>query len=253
MMAGLSSLYFPWTHMSADHDVLDVSRSSFLDAYRGFAVLLMMIFHFCWDLGNFGYIEFSLADPFWIDFRRVIVTLFLTAVGWSAYLSNRHHLRFVIWKRDIKVLLAAALISLGTYLALPNHWIFFGILHFIFLATFLVRPLSRRPILSALIGSAILAIYSETSWLHFPNALPTIVHYLNLPHQTLDILFPLPWIGVVLIGPLFGYLNWHKCTIPNHLLVQILTFMGRFALPIYLVHQLILFSLVAFAKMVLSA
>ncbi|MGB7392187.1 MULTISPECIES: heparan-alpha-glucosaminide N-acetyltransferase domain-containing protein [Marinomonas] len=238
--------------MSADPGTLKISRSTFLDAYRGFAVLLMMIFHLCWDLGNFGFISFSFADPFWIDFRRVIVTLFLTAVGWSAYLSNRQRLRLIIWPRDAKVLLAAVLISLGTYLALPNNWVFFGILHFIFLATFLVRPLSRRPILSALIGSAILVIYSETSWLHFPNALPTIVHYLNLPHQTLDILFPLPWIGVVLIGPLLGYLNWHKCTIPNHFLVRALSAMGRFALPIYLLHQLILFALVALAKIVLS-
>lgn len=252
MMADLACSHLSWTPMSAHSGALTVSRSSFLDAYRGFAVLLMMIFHFCWDLGNFGFIQFSFADPFWIDFRRLIVTLFLTAVGWSAYLSNRHTLRLIIWQRDAKVLLAATLISLGTYLAMPAHWIFFGILHFIFLATLLVRPLSRYPILSALIGSAILIIYSKTSWLHFPDLFPSIVHHLNLPHQTLDILFPLPWIGVVLIGPLFGYLNWHKCTIPNHLITHLLATMGRFALPIYLLHQLILFALVAFAKIVLS-
>ncbi|REG84327.1 heparan-alpha-glucosaminide N-acetyltransferase [Marinomonas pollencensis] len=239
--------------MSAHSDALTVSRSLFLDAYRGLAVLLMMIFHFCWDLGNFGFISFSFSDPFWVDFRRLIVTLFLTAVGWSTYLSNRRSLRLVIWQRDIKVLLAATLISLGTYLALPDHWIFFGILHFIFLATFLVRPLSRYPIISSLIGSAILVIHSETTWLHFPNLFPSIVHQLNLPHQTLDILFPLPWIGVVLIGPLLGYLNWHQCPLPNHFLSRLLSIMGRFALPIYLVHQVILFALVAFTKIVLSS
>ncbi|MBU2240237.1 MAG: DUF1624 domain-containing protein, partial [Gammaproteobacteria bacterium] len=49
-------------------------RSAFLDVYRGTAVLLMMIFHFCWDLRNFGFMEFSIYDPFWVYFRSLILT-----------------------------------------------------------------------------------------------------------------------------------------------------------------------------------
>lgn len=238
--------------MAANQGVLKVSRSSFLDTYRGLAVLFMIIFHFSWDLGNFGFITFSFADPFWHNFRDLIVTMFLTAVGWSAYLSTQKHHAFIVWKRDLKVFISAAAISIGTYLAMPEHWIYFGILHFIFVATLIARPLSRFPTVSALMGVVIILIYNTTDWLLFPHAARTIIDTLHLPHATLDILFPFPWIGVVLIGPLFGYLNLHKCTIPSHFTISILAFMGRFALPIYLVHQLILFAIVALAKIVLS-
>lgn len=253
MMADLPATHLSWTYMPTDHDALNVSRSSFLDAYRGLAVLFMMVFHFCWDLGNFGFITFSQSAFFWTEFRHLIVSLFLTAVGWSAYLSNRKTLHIILWRRDAKLLLAAMILSLSTYLALPQHWIYFGILHFIFIATFVVRPLSRNPILSALIGSAIIMVHHSTTWLNFPTLLPNIVHHLNLPHQTLDILFPIPWLGVVLIGPLFGHLNWHKIALPNNTSISILTFMGRFALPIYLAHQVILFALVGSLKIVLNA
>ncbi|MBJ7539144.1 DUF1624 domain-containing protein [Marinomonas sp. C1424] len=227
-------------------------RSAFLDVYRGTAVLLMIVFHFCWDLLNFGFMDYSIYDPFWVAFRSIILTLFLSAVGWSAYLTLGSSKKRAWWQRDAKLFFSAVAISLATYLAIPEQWIYFGILHFIFIASLLVRPLAHKPILSALIGASILVIYHTSSWLHFPHAFTTISQYIHLPQRTLDILFPFPWVGVVLIGPLLGYLNWHKCPIPNHFFIRIMTFMGRHALPIYLMHQVFLFTLVASVKMVLT-
>lgn len=239
--------------MSLNHTVLETPRSSLLDTYRGLGVLLMIIFHFCWDLGNFGFIEFSLANPFWNHFRDIIVTIFVSAVGWSAYLAVQRHHAIILWKRDLKLLLAIVLISLGTYLAFPNNWIYFGILHFLFLVTYLVRPMAKWPIISAIVGGIIIVIYNTSDWLSFPNALPLIIHTLHLPTKTLDIAFPFPWIGVALVGPLLGYLKIHQCPIPKHAITSLLAWMGRHALPIYLLHQLILFALVASAKIVLSS
>ena len=238
--------------MQASSVFESTKRSAFLDVYRGSAVLLMMIFHFCWDLLNFGFLEYSIHDPFWVYFRSLILTLFLTAIGWSAYITLGKPSKSSMWKRDIKLFISAAAISLATYLAIPEQWIYFGILHFIFVASLLIRPLAKWPVLSALAGAIIILIYHSTNWLHFPNAFATITSYVALPDRTLDIVFPFPWIGVVLIGPLLGYLNWHKCPTPNNLVIQILAFMGRYALPFYLIHQLVLFSLVAAFKMVLT-
>lgn len=233
---------------------IDVSakRSDFLDAYRGLAVFLMMVFHFCWDLRNFSFVEYSIYDPFWVYFRSLILTLFLTAIGWSSYLTLKKGSNQSFWKRDIKLFLSASAISLVTYIAVPDQWIYFGILHFIFIASLLTRPFAKWPIASAVIGAVILLIYHTTNYLLFPNAFATITNYLTLPQRTLDIVFPFPWIGVILIGPLLGYLNWHKCSIPQSLFIDILAFLGRFALPIYLVHQAFLFALVAAFKMVLE-
>ena len=238
--------------MQTSSTIEPTKRSAFLDVYRGSAVLLMMIFHFCWDLRNFGFMEFSIYDPFWVYFRSVILTLFLTAIGWSTYLAYTKTSKPSFFKRDIKLFISAAAISLATYLAAPNQWIYFGILHFIFIASLITRPFAKWPIASALAGAIIVIIYHSTNWLHFPNAFSTITSYVALPQRTLDIVFPFPWIGVVLIGPILGYLNWHKCPTPNTLAIQILAFMGRYALPIYLTHQVILFALVAAFKMVLD-
>lgn len=252
MMDLLPLNYSPWASMQTSSALKPTKRSAFLDVYRGSAVLLMIAFHFCWDLRNFGFMEYSIYDPFWVYFRSLIITLFLTAVGWSTYLALAKDSNPSFWKRDIKLFISAAAISLATYLAVPNQWIYFGILHFIFVASLIIRPLARWPIASAFVGATIILIYHSTNWLYFPNAFSTITNYIALPQKTLDIVFPFPWIGVVLIGPLLGYLNWHRYSIPNNLLSQTLAFMGRYALPIYLTHQLALFCLVASFKMVLS-
>ena len=252
MMAELPLHYSPWTSMQTPLVSKPIKRSAFLDVYRGSAVLLMIIFHFCWDLQNFGFIEFSVYDPFWVHFRSLILTLFLTAIGWSTYITLTNTKRPSFWKRDLKLFISAGAISLATYLAMPNQWIYFGILHFIFVASLLIRPIARWPLGCALLGAAITFIYQSTDWLFFPNAFSTITDYIALPKRTLDIVFPFPWIGVVLIGPLLGYLNWHKCPTPEHAITHVLAFMGRYALPIYLIHQVFLFSLVASVKMVLT-
>ena len=227
-------------------------RSAFLDVYRGSAVLLMIIFHFCWDLRNFGFVEFSVYDPFWIHFRSVILTLFLSAVGWSTYLVLTINANPSFWKRDLKLFISAAALSISTYLAVPNQWIYFGILHFIFVASLITRPIAKWPIVSAAIGTVIIVTYHSTDWLLFPNAFSTIIQYVAIPEKTLDIVFPFPWIGVVLIGPLLGYLNLHKLPTPQNTIISLLGFMGRYALPIYLLHQLVLFALVGGVKMVLN-
>ncbi|WP_235075942.1 heparan-alpha-glucosaminide N-acetyltransferase [Marinomonas profundimaris] len=252
MMAELPLNYSLWISMQTSPVYEPAKRSAFLDIYRGSAVLLMMIFHFCWDLLNFGFMEFSIYDPFWVHFRSLILTLFLSAIGWSTFIVLKKDKSASFWKRDIKLFLSAAAISLATYLAVPNQWIYFGILHFIFIASLAIRPIARWPIHCAIFGAAIIIIYHSTDWLLFPNAFSTITHYIALPQRTLDIVFPFPWVGVVLIGPLLGYLNWHKIPTPQHTVLTVFAFMGRYALPIYLTHQLVLFALVATFKMVLT-
>ena len=240
---------------SPDQTIVNTKRSVFLDLYRGLAVLLMIVFHFCWDLGSFGFIEFSVHDPFWIYFRSLILTLFFTAVGWSAYVALSKapkvealliRTRFGSFiKRDLKLLVAASAISLSTYIAVPDQWIYFGILHFIFVASLISRPFIKWPIPSALFGVGIVMAYHFTDWLTFPNLFYSIVDVLNLPHKTLDIVFPFPWIGVFFIGPILGYFQWHTWSVPKNSLINIVSFMGRHALLIYLSHQIVLFAFVA--------
>lgn len=221
-------------------------RSSFLDAYRGLAVILMIVFHLCWDLRDFGFVEFSPFDDFWVRFRYIIVFLFLSAVGWSSYLAVQHqqsNKRFCF--NQAKVGMAALIISLGSWLAVPNQWIYLGILQFICIAGFFVRPLSSYPFISFALGIILLAVNG------YFGITPAVSHQwfvdnFSAPSDTLDYINPIPWLGIVLIGPIFGYFQLHKLKLPEWKTCKFLSIVGKNALIIYLAHQMVLYPSIAF-------
>ncbi len=231
------------------------SRNFILDIYRGIAVLLMMIFHFCWDLREFGFIDYKLSDPFWVTFRSIILFLFLTAIGWAAYLSHKKpisstHKTRQFLLRQRKLLAAAALISFATYTAFPYQWIYFGILHFILIVSFIHYPFASYPLISATIGLLIGIIYYSTDWLLFPNIYHFIIN-LGAPQNTLDIIYPFPWVACVFLGSILGQLSnqleqsFHSHTLKPLLITHFFTWLGQNALSIYLLHQIILYGLVS--------
>ena len=66
-------------------------RIAAIDALRGFALCLMFVYHFAFDLRLYGVIAADFEhDPFWLGFRAVIVTMFMTLVGVSLVLADRH-------------------------------------------------------------------------------------------------------------------------------------------------------------------
>lgn len=235
-------------HKSKTHH--QSSRNFILDIYRGAAVSLMIVFHFCWDLREFEYIDYKLSDTFWVLFRAVILFLFLTAIGWSAYLSQKKSTDKVykvrsFFLRQRKLLIASIGISLATYLAFPNQWIYFGILHFIFIVNFIHYPFAAYPTVSAVIGVIIGALYYSTDLLFFPNVYEFMIESLGAPKNTLDIISPFPWVACVFIGPIFGKYTPHNVLIKPSYFVHILAWLGRHALSVYLLHQIILYSLVS--------
>lgn len=242
-----------WKSWSGFDKQARAQRSSSLDLYRGLAVLLMIIFHLCWDLREFDYIEYSLRDPFWVDFRSVIISLFMSALGWSSYLSCRNGYQWNgIFKRQFKLFLAAGGISLATYIAAPQNWIFFGILHFIFVASWLVLPVARKPWLSLVIGLTILAAYVSIDSIKQFSLHTYLTGEFGFPQRTLDIVNLLPWMGLVFLGPMMGHLQFHKIKVPHFLNSKLIAFLGRYALPVYLCHQLVLYSLVAFVSQLIG-
>ena len=104
-----------------------------IDIVRIIAIIFMVIFHLIYDLHlfNFKFIPRSFS-PFWIYFPRLIVFLFLLAVGMSIGVSTKSP-SFVKYIKSQKKLFAACLIvSLTTYFVFPSRWIYFGTLHCIF-------------------------------------------------------------------------------------------------------------------------
>lgn len=218
----------------------------FLDALRGFAILLMFIYHFSYDLDYYGYIQQNFNhDKVWINFRLVIVTLFLTIVGISLYLASyRNFNKQRFQSRLLLLVIYASLVSLGSWIMYPQAMIFFGILHFISVASILGLLFIRLGKLNVLLGSVMIMLplllnhpffdQPYMQWLGLMTHLPVTVDYVPL----------LPWFGVVLIGLFLGQIltqlpadslliKWQN----RHPISKILAFGGRYSLHIYMLHQ----------------
>jgi uncharacterized membrane protein len=211
-------------------------RYPLIDQIRGFAVLLMIIFHLSYDLSLFGYVDlvFTIESPFWYVFPRVIVFLFLSAMGLSLPLVHLPQIRWnIFWKRFGQISTFAAIISVGTYFLFPTRWIYFGTLHCIALCSLLGLPFLRFPRVSLFIGLALLI-----PALFWNLTIPWIV----LDHFSMDYIPPFPWLGVVLLGFFASHRGWHQLILPGRPFIRWLEPMGKHSLIIYLIHQPLLFS-----------
>jgi uncharacterized membrane protein len=151
-------------------------------------------------------------------------------------------------KRLIKVGGAALAVTVATYFAFPESYIFFGILHSIAVSSVLALPFLRlRPVITLGIAAFCLAaphIFTSPTldaplldWLGLGSTDPVTNDYVPI----------FPWFGLVLIGVAAGRIllarqetmslaGWRAKDRFSRLLV----WAGRKSLPIYLTHQIIL-------------
>ena len=224
------------------------SRYPIIDYWRGFFVVWMMVFHFCFLLADYRLVEFDFyRDPFWLHSRTIIVTGFLTLVGISLVLANRSGFNPKSYFRRLALLITyASLVSISTYIQVGERWVYFGILHFITVASLLGLPLVRFPKLSFAIGLFIVVIgnFYENEFFN-----QKIVNWIGLMTQkplTNDYVPLFPWLGIVCIGIFIGnllsinaskprlkkLLCWHN----QQILFKVLGFLGRQAIHVYIVH-----------------
>ena len=213
------------------------------DFLRGFAIILMVIFHFSFDLNYFGYVDIDIyRAAFWLNFRVVIVSIFLVVMGASLVFAYQGGVNPVKFRKRLLLLGgAAALITFATIFVFPRSWIYFGIIHFVFVATIIGVLFVRAPWLSLILGILIVAGYhSGHLSTHFLYSF--LQPHLNLPMYTEDIVRFFPWFGAVLIGIFMGNTRFLGLKVPQVNLTQKIAFLGRHSLFIYLVHQPVLFG-----------
>lgn len=227
-------------------------RIILIDLLRGMAIAMMFTYHFCFDLNYFGYVSIRFnSDPFWLNFRALIVSLFLGVMGFSLYLAHHKGWHRRAWAKRFGLLVLAALaVSLSSYLMYPASFIFFGILHFIAVASLLGLAFIKLGPLNLVPGILILLIGN-----HYSNPVfnqPALQWLGMMTHGpiTEDYVPLFPWFGMVLVGiglaawsknrpQIWQTLHWQN----QHPLVNTLTLAGRHSLLLYLLHQPIFLGL----------
>ncbi len=235
-----------------DHKPASSNRYPLIDALRGSAVAMMVVFHFCFDLALFNYVDFDFYhSPFWLNFRTLIISIFTFVVGMSLYLANKNG---IIWKqfiRRVAILLAAALlVTISTWFSSGDRFIYFGILHFIFVASLLAIPFLRLYWGNLIIGSFLIIFANFYENPVFNNIYLQWIGFMTYKPATDDYAPLLPWFGIVLTGIFFARwvitekpVQYIQTWQPGATINRWLVFAGIHALLIYLLHQPLFFGL----------
>ena len=213
-----------------------------VDALRGFALCLMFVYHFAFDLRFYHVIatDFEHA-PFWLGFRALIVTSFLLLVGVGLVLADRSGATpSHFWKRVGIIAGCALAASIGSWIVFPQTFITFGILHCIAVASVVAWPLVRRPALALGLGLAV--ILAAFAWSHplFDARAWSWVGFTTHKPATEDYVPLFPWAGVVFIGIAAGHALSRAAFRPLAPLARApgwLAFLGRHSLVVYMIHQ----------------
>ncbi|SFM77336.1 heparan-alpha-glucosaminide N-acetyltransferase [Methanolobus profundi] len=234
-------------------DKIPKERFFEVDAFRGIAILLMVIYHFFFDLDFLGIREFDTHSGLLLVIGRSAAIMFIFLVGVSLTLSYSRAKALSIdnqdkiihdLKRGAGIFGWGLVITVVTATFLEQGTIYFGILHLIGASIILAYPFLRYRKLNLVIGLAFLlaGIFMDNAYAGFPWLL-----WLGIkPYSfyTLDYFPLIPWFGLVLLGIFTGNSLYpdHKrsfrmCDCEGNVAVRLLGYLGKRSLLIYLVHQ----------------
>ncbi len=222
-----------------------------IDLLRTLAIVMMIIYHIAFDLVFiFGWDLPVTVGP-WRMLANATGGLFLMLVGVSFVVSwdrTPASLRFrKFTKRAAIIFFWAMMITLVTYLFDPSIYVRFGILHLIAVST-LLQPFFRGlKLWNIPLGVVLVAIGRLTIGSVVPTSLLIPFGFVPPGFQTIDLYPLLPWFGVVLIGMALGDVFYgQKTSRPVKIeskFLTVLTWPGKHALLIYLIHQPILIAI----------
>ncbi len=211
-----------------------------IDFFRGVALVMMLISNFVTDLQYFaGYSEF---EQFWRAFALLTASMFVFISGVSIWIS---HFRWKgyekFFKRFAKLFGLGLIITAFTKTFLEEGTIYFGVLHFLGVASVLVIPFLRFGVKNLILAPLFLAGKILVGNFHSDNIFLLPLGVTPVPFFTFDFFPIFPWFGVFLLGVGTGALIYpegvrrFEVSFPKEL--RCFAFLGRHTLKVYLVHQ----------------
>lgn len=243
------------------------TRLDRLDALRGFALLWMAGFHFCFDLANERLIDANFyTDTLWTLQRTCILSLFLLCAGaGQAVATDQGQSWARFWRRWAQVVGCAALVSAGSALMFPHSWISFGVLHGMAVMLIVARLTAGWGVWLWPLGGLALLLPQLVAHPLFDTRWSNWVGLVTHKPITEDFVPVLPWLGVMWWGlagtrwllahrrhwlssaaetPASGHIsvttsghNGGLAAQPGNTVWPLLTTLGRWSLTFYMVHQ----------------
>ena len=225
-----------------------------IDLVKGIAVILMIAFHFAFDLAYFANqnIDLGLTNIWWFIGRSAAI-LFLLVVGINLTISKenaftkKQNILKKFLKKGLKIFGLGLLITLVTYILFPQEFILFGILHLIGLSIILSIPFLKFEKLNLILGSALIIIGIALQTMKFNFSFLLWLGLIPQNFASFDYFPLMPWFGLILIGIFIGntcYKNKKNSLIKKeNALTKTFCFLGKNSLVIYLIHQPLLIAL----------
>ena len=203
-------------------------RIQFLDALRGFCIILVIAYHCGINLVTWGYLPAGAVNNLALNILQPFFAgVFIVLAGVSSRFSRSN------LKRGFQLLGCAALVTAASLIAGVPIW--FGILHLLASCVLLYTFLGKLTAPAALLGAFFALYFNLTVWPDVPSA-----DYFPL----------LPWgflffLGVWLGGPIREgkFPSWfYEVEIP------VFPAIGRKTLLIYLLHQPVMYGILWLAE-----
>lgn len=224
-----------------------------LDAIRGIAIILMVIFHLNYSLVYiFENQILNFSEIFWYIVGKFSALLFICIAGISFFFAHEKYEKIIFkkyFKYSLMLGVLAWAISLVSYYVFPQEHIRFWILHF-FAVSFLILPIfAKLKYWNILLWISIL-IYG----VYFIPIIESHYWYwlwFLYPWFSSADYYPLfPYFGVLLLGYSFAliFFKWELRNIlksdSNNILLIFLSYSGKKSLFIYMVHQPIIIAVI---------
>lgn len=244
---------------STKHLTESGTRVHIFDVARGFSVISMVLFHFCYDLRYLANLPIAWFAPPFQDIWRCSISWAFVFIAGCMFAWSRNNLR-----RSLRYLVVAALVFIVTTLVAVDTPINFGIIYCMgacTLATWLLDTLGFRPSgpLAAVALSLFFLFFLNISYgtigigpmdIRVPVALYSTPYlsWLGLPgpgFSSGDYYPLLPYLFLYLAGSAMGR-HWRTNGAPQafyDITCPPLETVGQHALPIYVLHQPVLLLL----------
>jgi uncharacterized membrane protein len=244
-------------------------RIHLIDELRGLAIVLMIAFHFLYQLTLWEVLPVSiLSHPAALVCQLGAQLLFISLAGLSCSFSNSN------FKRSLISLSCAGIISLVTWLVMPEEMVIFGILHFMgvcILFFALTRKLWDKMsswfgifFFGALFVLSYKIVYSDlllpsiqnialTSYLWEEGYL-TLLGFPSPTFYSSDFFPMIPWLFLFLVGVFIGQVVDKRTPLISFSQREpmFLAALGKRSLLIYMLHIPIIIGLIWIYNWILS-